>query len=215
MIDPALDDRLERAAVARRTDFAAVGFDELRRVRGPAAPPRKIARIPVLSPSRSDHDDADLLADGRIERLLAKYELVIIARCIKDTKNVHDGHDVAQDVMFRLFREFQAGKRYEGIPYRVVVYQVTKWTLADFFAGRRTDSPLPENLELAGDDTGDLVVSELWLREVVAQLPESSALRAPSSTSKDSAPNRRPSASAPPGTTSISVSSTHGSACAS
>ena len=93
MIDPALDDRLERAA---------------------AAPPRKIARIPVLSPSRSDHDDADLLADGRIERLLAKYELAIIARCIKDTKNVHDGHDVAQDVMFRLFREFQAGSATRG-----------------------------------------------------------------------------------------------------
>ena len=145
-------------------------------MRGPAAALRKIARIPVLSPSRSDHDDsrdADLLTDGRIDRLLATYELVILARCIKDTKNVHDGHDVAQDVLFRLFREFQAGKRYEGIPYRVVVHQVTKWTLADFFAGRRTDSPLPDDLELAGEDTADLVVSELWLREVVAQLPDS------------------------------------------
>ena len=130
----------------------------------------------MLNPSRSDHDDsrdADLLTDGRIDRLLATYELVILARCIKDTKNVHDGHDVAQDVLFRLFREFQAGKRYEGIPYRVVVHQVTKWTLADFFAGRRTDSPLPDDLELAGEDTADLVVSELWLREVVAQLPDS------------------------------------------
>ena len=86
----------------------------------------------MLSLSRSDHDDADLLADGRIERLLARYELVILARCIRETKNVHDGHDVAQDVLFRLFREFNAGKRYEGIPYRVVVHQVTKWTLADF-----------------------------------------------------------------------------------
>jgi RNA polymerase sigma-70 factor, ECF subfamily len=137
---------------------------------------RKIARIIVLSPSRSDHDDArdaDLLADGRIDRLLATYELVILARCIKETKDVHDGHDVAQDVMFRLFREFNAGKRYEGIPYRVVVHQVTKWTLADFFAGRRTDSPLPDDLELGADDPGERVVSDLWLRDVVAQLPES------------------------------------------
>ena len=136
---------------------------------------RKIARTAVLNPSPSDHDDArdaDLLTDGRIDRLLATYELVIIARCIKATKSVHDGHDVAQDVMFRLFREFQAGKRYDGVPYRVVVHQVTKWTLADFFAGRRTDSPLPDDLELRADDPLDTVVSDLWLRELIAQLPE-------------------------------------------
>ena len=126
----------------------------------------------MLSPSRSDHDDADLLADGRIEHLLAKYEPVIVARCIKTTKSVQDGHDVAQDVMFRLFREFEAGKRYEGIPYRVVVHQVTKWTLADFHAGRRTDVPLPDELDLAAEDVGDGVVSALWLRELLARLPE-------------------------------------------
>jgi RNA polymerase sigma-70 factor (ECF subfamily) len=129
----------------------------------------------VLSASRIHDDDArdaDLLAGGRIERLLAAYELVILARCIRETKNVHDGQDVAQDVMFRLFREFHAGKRYEGIPYRVVVHQVTKWTLADFFAGRRTDVPLPDELDLSSDDPGELVVSDLWLRDVIAQLPD-------------------------------------------
>src|SRR4029079_3493059 len=123
----------------------------------------------MLSASQSDHDDADLLADGRIEHLLAKYEPGIVARCIKATKNVHDGHDVAQDVMFRLFREFNAGKRYEGIPYRVVVHHVTKWTMAHFFAGRAADSPLPDDLELGADDAGERVVSDLWLRDVVAQ----------------------------------------------
>jgi RNA polymerase sigma-70 factor (ECF subfamily) len=129
----------------------------------------------VLSASPRNHDDsrdADLLADGRIEHLLARYELVILARCIRETRNRYDGQDVAQDVLFRLFREFQAGKRYEGIPYRVVVNQVTKWTLADFFAGRRTDVPLPEDLELREDDPGDRVVSDLWLRDLVAQLPD-------------------------------------------
>jgi RNA polymerase sigma-70 factor, ECF subfamily len=128
-----------------------------------------------MSASPSHHDDArdaDLLADGRIESLLARYELAILARCIRDTKSVHDGQDVAQDVMFRLFREFRAGKRYEGIPYRVVVYQVTKWTLADFFAGRRTDVPLPDDIELREDDPGDRVVSDLWLRDLVAELPD-------------------------------------------
>ena len=128
-----------------------------------------------MSASPSHHDDArdaDLLTDGRIESLLARYELAILARCIHDTKSVHDGQDVAQDVLFRLFREFRAGKRYEGIPYRVVVYQVTKWTLADFFAGRRTDVPLPDDLELREDDPGDRVVSDLWLHDLVAELPD-------------------------------------------
>lgn len=127
-----------------------------------------------MSASRIDEDarDADLLANGRIDRLLATYELVIVARCIRETKTVHDGQDVAQDVLFRLYREFKAGKRYEGIPYRVVVRQVTKWTLADFFAGRRTDVPLPDELDLSGDDLGERVVSDLWLRDLIAQLPE-------------------------------------------
>jgi len=55
----------------------------------------------------------------------------------------------------------------------VVVHQVTRWTLADFFAGRRTDSPLPDDLQVGTDDPGDRVVSELWLREVVDRLPDS------------------------------------------
>jgi RNA polymerase sigma factor (sigma-70 family) len=54
----------------------------------------------------------------------------------------------------------------------VVVHQVTKWTLADFFAGRRTDVPLPDELDLAAEDVGDRVVSGLWLRDLLAQLPE-------------------------------------------
>jgi hypothetical protein len=173
----------------------------------------------VLSPSSSRHDDArdaDLLADGRIERLLARYVLVILARCIHETKSSHDGQDVAQDVMFRLFREFHAGKRYPGIPYRVVVHQVTKWTLADFFAGRRTDVPLPDDLELREDDRGDRVVSDLWPKTSSRSSPRrsASAPRARSSTSRASAPSRRPSGSAPPGTTSTSASSTRASGSA-
>ena len=61
--------------------------------------------------------------------------------------HVRDGEDVAQDVEFRLFREFQAGKRYPGIPYRVVVHNVIRWTLAEHFQGRATDVPLPEGWE--------------------------------------------------------------------
>ena len=70
--------------------------------------------------SDEDARDAHLLETGQIDRLLAKYHVVIVGRCIART-NVNDGQDVAQDVEFRLFREFQAAKRYPGVPYRVVV----------------------------------------------------------------------------------------------
>jgi DNA-directed RNA polymerase specialized sigma24 family protein len=122
--------------------------------------------------SDDDARDAHLLETGRIDRLLATYELVILARCIKGTKSPHDGQDVAQDVLFRLFREFEAGKRYPGVPYRVVVHQVVKWTLADFFAGRRTDVPLPDELDPAGAAGGAPAGPGLGLRDLLAELPE-------------------------------------------
>jgi RNA polymerase sigma factor (sigma-70 family) len=119
-----------------------------------------------------DARDAHLLETGRFDRLLAKYHLVILARCIKGTRNVDDGQDVAQDVEFRLFREFQAGKRYPGIPFRVIVHQVVKWTIQDHFQGRPTDVPLPEGWEAGGGEFADQAVDRIWIGELVDQLPE-------------------------------------------
>jgi DNA-directed RNA polymerase specialized sigma24 family protein len=117
-----------------------------------------------------DARDAELFETGRIDRLLAKYHPVILGRCIART-NVLDGEDVAQDVEFRLYREFQAGKRYPGVPYRVVVHNVIGWTISEHFQGRRTDVPLPEGWEpgVAGFDGG--LVDRLWIAELVEQLP--------------------------------------------
>jgi RNA polymerase sigma factor (sigma-70 family) len=119
-----------------------------------------------------DARDAHLLEDGHIDRLLAKYHPVILGRCIART-NVRDGEDVAQDVEFRLFREFQAGKRYPGIPYRVVVHNVIRWTLAEHFQGRATDVPLPEGWEHGDGGLGfELeLVDRLWIADLVEQLP--------------------------------------------
>src|SRR5262245_57909692 len=123
--------------------------------------------------SDEDARDAHLLESGQIDRLLAKYHFVILGRCIART-NVHDGQDVAQDVEFRLFREFQAGKTYPGVPYRVVVHNVIGWTLADHFAGRPTDVPLPEDWGSASteaDFAGGLV-DRMWLTELIESLPQ-------------------------------------------
>src|SRR5437870_1060132 len=94
-------------------------------------------------------DDAQLLESGDHARLLARYEVVIHQRCVAALRGHPDADDVAQDVKLRLWRELQAGKRYGGLPYRVVVHQVIGWTLKDHWAGRDTTSPLPE--EWLGD----------------------------------------------------------------
>ena len=88
-------------------------------------------------------DDAELLESGDHARLLARHEVVIHQRCVAALRGSLDADDVAQDVKLRLWRELQAGKRYQGLPYKVVVHQVIGWTLKDYWEGRDTTAPLP------------------------------------------------------------------------
>lgn len=119
----------------------------------------------------SDLDDAHLLAAGDIAALLARYEPVIRGRCIARLHGSLDAEDVAQDARLRLLDEFRRGKRYEGVPYRVVVHQVIGWTVADHFAGRPTDVPLPEGWEPSAEgDPADEVASRGWVEWVVSQV---------------------------------------------
>jgi DNA-directed RNA polymerase specialized sigma24 family protein len=74
-----------------------------------------------------DAADAALLAHGEHARLLAKYEPVILGRCVARLHGHPDAEDVAQDVKVRLWKELSAGKAY-GVPYRVVVHKVIGWT---------------------------------------------------------------------------------------
>ena len=119
----------------------------------------------------NDLDDSQLLAAEDIGGLLARYEPVIVGRCIAKLRGSLDAEDVAQDVRLRLLDEFRREKRYGGLPYRVVVHQVIGWTIADYFAGRRTDVPLPEGWEpTGGTDPADEVVSRGWVEWVVSQV---------------------------------------------
>jgi RNA polymerase sigma factor (sigma-70 family) len=105
-----------------------------------------------------DAADAALLAAGDHARLLAKYEPVIIGRCIAELRGHLDADDVAQDVKVRLWKELAAGKSY-AVPFRVVVHKVIGWTAKDYFAGRPTHVPLPEAWDPAdpSDDLGELI----------------------------------------------------------
>ena len=113
-----------------------------------------------------DAADAKLLAAGEHAHLLAKYEPVILGRCIARLRGHADADDVAQDVKLRLWRELTAGKEY-AVPFRVVVHQVIGWMIADYFGGRPTDVPLPEGWN-AGDPNDPL--GELLDRDAVAAL---------------------------------------------
>lgn len=122
-------------------------------------------------PHANDLDDSQLLAAGDIGALLARYEPVIRGRCIARLRGSLDAEDVAQDVRLRLLDEFRRGKRYSGVPYRVVVHQVIGWTIADYFAGRPTDVPLPDGWEPTSlDDAANEIVSRGWVEWAVAQV---------------------------------------------
>lgn len=122
----------------------------------------------------SDAADAQLFEDGKIAVLLAKYDDAIVGRCVARLRGHPDAEDVAQDVKLRLLAEFRRGKRYGETPYRVVVHQVIGWTIADYFGGRRTDVPLPDDWNAAGPDESDAVISHYYLEELIAPLPERS-----------------------------------------
>src|SRR5687767_8968654 len=64
----------------------------------------------AVMPDASDFDDSQLLAAGDIGGLLARYEPVILGRCIARLKGRLDAEDVAQDVRLRLLDEFRRGK---------------------------------------------------------------------------------------------------------
>jgi RNA polymerase sigma factor (sigma-70 family) len=67
-----------------------------------------------------DARDRQLLAQGAIEELLARYVDLIQARC--RTRCGSHGDDVAQEACVRLWRELQAGKHREGRrPFREIV----------------------------------------------------------------------------------------------
>jgi RNA polymerase sigma factor (sigma-70 family) len=114
----------------------------------------------------TDAADAKLLARGEYAYLLAKYEPVIIGRCIAKLHRHADTDDVAQDIKLRLWRELVSGKTYT-VPFRVVVHKIIGWTIADYFDRRPTDVPLPEGWEPA--DPSD-PLGKLLDREAVASI---------------------------------------------
>ena len=115
--------------------------------------------------------DAQLLESGDIARLLARYDKTILAVCIARLRGHADAEDVAQNVRMRLYREFERGRRY-SVPYRVVVFKVTEWTVKEYFQGLRFDEPLPDDWDGSRSGPEDEVVTRYHLEQVLGTLPE-------------------------------------------
>lgn len=111
-------------------------------------------------------DDDALLAARDHAYLLAKYEPVVVQRCVAALRGHPDAEDVAQDVKLRLWRELQAGKSYP-VPFRVVVSKVIDWTLRDYWQGRETHAPLPEDWDAAEPDPTDRVAGDESVRALL------------------------------------------------
>jgi RNA polymerase sigma factor (sigma-70 family) len=111
------------------------------------------------------NDDA-LLAARDHASLLAKYEPVIVQRCVAALRGHPDAEDVAQDVKLRLWKELQAGKMYP-VPFRVVVSKVIDWTLKDYWQGRDTHAPLPDDWDAGEPDPTDRVGADEAAGEIL------------------------------------------------
>ena len=74
-----------------------------------------------------------MLEAGEIELLLAGWYETIVGRCVAQMRGPV-GHDVAQAVCERLWRELKRGKHRDGArPFRVIVHKVTEFTCRGWY----------------------------------------------------------------------------------
>ena len=80
-----------------------------------------------------DAEDKRLLEAGEIELLLAGWYETIVGRCVAQMRGPV-GHDVAQVVCERLWRELKSGKHRDGRwPFRVIVHKVIEFTCSGWY----------------------------------------------------------------------------------
>ena len=120
-----------------------------------------------------DAEDKRLLEAGDHKTLLAGYFDQVVGRCYLRLRNEDAAHEAAQEIFLRLWRELRAGKTWTGLPFRVVVWQVTHYTLRGFYAGVKTDAELPDQFEgESADDAYAEWETENVLGSYFAELPD-------------------------------------------
>lgn len=99
---------------------------------------------------------------------LAGYLPLVQARCRVRIRNRHDADDVAQNVMLRLLAELRRGKTYT-VPLPVVVNNVIRWKIKEYWDGRSYEAEL--DAALATADPFEEIEGNDLLRSLVARLP--------------------------------------------
>jgi len=118
-----------------------------------------------------DAEDNRLLENGEIDLLLAGWVETIDSRCVTKMRGPV-GHDVAQVVCLRLWRELKDGKHRDGRwPFRVIVHQVIGYVCAGWYEKGWDEDPLIEIDSPTGDDFTSDVELQLTLEEFVVTLP--------------------------------------------
>jgi RNA polymerase sigma factor (sigma-70 family) len=124
-----------------------------------------------------DARDAKQIALGLYEELIACYLDLIRARCEAKVWG-YDAEDVAQEVVFRLWRELKLEHTYP-VPYRIVVHKVIGWTIKAHFQKKGTTGPLDDLCDVLPDPragAGYAAVDERdFLEWIAAQLPPAAA----------------------------------------
>jgi RNA polymerase sigma factor (sigma-70 family) len=100
-----------------------------------------------------DAEDLRLLENGNHAQLLANYFHPVRQRCVLRLRDPDAADEATQRVFERLLGELRRGKRY-SVPFRVVVWKVTEWTLNGFFPGAKQDGTLPVDWDPGGPDEG-------------------------------------------------------------
>jgi DNA-directed RNA polymerase specialized sigma24 family protein len=117
-----------------------------------------------------DAEDTRLLEAGEIDLLLAGWYETIVSRCLARMRGPA-GHDVAQVVCERLWRELKNGRHRDGrLPFRVIVHQVIEYTCRGYYDPGWGESEWLEVDGPSGDETAG-VETRLDLESFVTSLP--------------------------------------------
>ena len=116
-----------------------------------------------------DAEDKRRLEAGEHKLLLATYFEDVVDRCFFALRDRDAANDAAQRVFVRLLAELRAGKTYP-VPYRVVVWKVTEWTLRGHYPGAKVDATLPDDWDPEAPDAYAAYEEEHDLRALVDDL---------------------------------------------
>jgi RNA polymerase sigma factor (sigma-70 family) len=117
-----------------------------------------------------DAEDKRLLEEGKHELLLANYFHPVIERCFLGLRTEDAANEAAQRVFVRLLAELRRGRTY-SVPFRVVVWMVTEWTLRSFYPSAKQESTLPDDWNPEAPDAYAAWEDQHDLAVLISDLP--------------------------------------------